>query len=99
MVAENTMTPTLNGPGRSGEAILLFAAAPTWLTWEPSMPAAVRFVTTSKNANADPRAILKAIAGIGSLRSVCEEPKAPRSGREAQTDEETCHVMARKSAG
>src|SRR6188474_896160 len=37
------------------------------------MPAAVRFVMTSTDANADARAILRAMAGIGSLRSVCEE--------------------------
>jgi hypothetical protein len=29
------------------------------------MPAAVRFVKTSKDANADARAILRAMAGIG----------------------------------
>ena len=43
-----------------------FDAAATWVACELSMPAAVRFVKTSKNANADARAILKAMAGIGS---------------------------------
>jgi hypothetical protein len=35
------------------------------------MPVAVRFVKTSKDANADAYAILKPMAGIGTLRSVC----------------------------
>jgi hypothetical protein len=46
--------------------MFVFAAAATWVECELSIPAAVRFVATSNNANADERAILKAMAGIGS---------------------------------
>ena len=73
MVAENTMTPTLNGPGRSGAAMSGLDAAATWGRGAPSLRAAVRFVKTSKHANADAQAILKPMAGIGSLRAVCED--------------------------
>src|SRR3954447_6978684 len=37
------------------------------------MAAPVRFVKTSNNATADARTILKPMAGIGSLRWVCED--------------------------
>ena len=51
----------------------MFDAAATWVTCKPSVPAAVSFVKTSKNANADAQAILKPMPGIGSLRLVCED--------------------------
>src|SRR3954454_17886868 len=53
-------------------------AAATWVTTEPSMPAAVRFVISRENATADARAILKLIAGMDSLRSVCEDYDSTR---------------------
>ena len=67
--AENTVTPTLNGPGRYGASIFVFDAVAIWVACALSMPAAVRFVKTSTNAHADAKAILKPMAAIGSLRS------------------------------
>ena len=46
--------------------MFVFDAAATWVACELSIPAAVRFVKTSKHAKADARAILKAMASIGS---------------------------------
>src|SRR6187200_2294304 len=66
MVAENTVTPTLNGPGRSGASMFVFDAVAIWVACALSIPAAVRVVKTNTNVHADAKAILKAMAGIGS---------------------------------
>src|SRR6187431_2888927 len=59
-----------------------FDAAAIWVACERSMPAAVRFVRISNNTNADARAILKTMAGIGSLRSAAGGVSGSGSRRE-----------------